>query len=143
MNTVSRRGFLKTSALGAMALPAALQGAEAERKLKIGLIGCGWYGMVDLKAAHKLGGVETVALCDVDSEGARESLPSHRSWGRNSTGGNREYLAPIAFKTRFTTGNYFGCGVIPPCRITRWESSTLQAPPRVHNHLPASNLPSG
>src|SRR5512140_311520 len=68
MNTVSRRGFLKTSALGAVALPAALQGAEPERKLRIGLIGCGWYGMVDLKTAHKLGGVETVALCDVDSE---------------------------------------------------------------------------
>ncbi len=68
MNTVNRRGFLKTSALGAVALPVALRGAEPKRKLKVGLVGCGWYGMVDLKAAHKLGGVETVALCDVDSE---------------------------------------------------------------------------
>ena len=40
----------------------------AGRKLKLGLIGCGWYGMVDVNAAFKAGGVEVVALCDVDSE---------------------------------------------------------------------------
>ncbi len=71
MNSISRRHFLQTSAAGAVAvsqLPSVLSAAEPGSKLKIGLIGCGWYGMVDLKAAHKLGGVETVALCDVDSE---------------------------------------------------------------------------
>jgi len=73
MNTVTRRQFLKASAIGTVALPAALRGAEPERKLKLGLIGCGWYGMVDLKAAHKLGGVETVALCDVDTEHLEKS----------------------------------------------------------------------
>ena len=39
-----------------------------ERKLKIGLIGSGWYGMVDVKAALKIGGVEVIGICDVDSE---------------------------------------------------------------------------
>lgn len=39
-----------------------------ERKIKIGLIGAGWYGMVDLKAALKIGGVEVTGICDVDSE---------------------------------------------------------------------------
>lgn len=68
MNSVSRRQFLKASAIGAISLPAILRGADSDRKIKLGLIGCGWYGMVDLKAAHQLGGVETVALCDVDSE---------------------------------------------------------------------------
>jgi predicted dehydrogenase len=68
MQTVSRRQFLKTCALATVALPVIVRGAEPDRKIKLGLIGCGWYGMVDLKAAHKLGGVETVALCDVDSE---------------------------------------------------------------------------
>jgi predicted dehydrogenase len=70
MSSISRRQFLQSSAAGAVILsqaPALLQGAEPDSKLKLGLIGCGWYGMVDLKAAHKLG-VETVALCDVDSE---------------------------------------------------------------------------
>lgn len=41
---------------------------EPERKIKLGLIGCGWYGMVDLKAALKIGSVEPIALCDVDGD---------------------------------------------------------------------------
>jgi predicted dehydrogenase len=53
------------------AAPAVLRGAEAERTLKLGLIGCGWYGLVDVDAAFKVGGVEVVALCDVDSEHLR------------------------------------------------------------------------
>ncbi len=39
-----------------------------ERKLKIGLIGAGWYGMIDINAALKTGGVEVVGICDVDSD---------------------------------------------------------------------------
>jgi len=76
MNSLNRRCFLRSSAIGAVALsqfPAVLRAAEPDRKLKIGLIGCGWYGMVDLKAAHKVGGVETIALCDVDSEHLAQS----------------------------------------------------------------------
>src|SRR6185369_15483445 len=76
MNAISRRRFIQTSATTALAasqLPSVLRGAENERPLKVGLIGCGWYGMVDLKAAHKLGGVETVALCDVDSDHLKQS----------------------------------------------------------------------
>ncbi len=71
MNSITRRHFLHGAATGAVALsqfPALVQAAEAGAKLKLGLIGCGWYGMVDLKAALKVGGVEVVALCDVDSE---------------------------------------------------------------------------
>jgi len=76
MNSISRRRFLQSSAVGAVVLcqaPGLVRGAEPDRKLKLGLIGCGWYGMVDLKAAHKIGGVETVALCDVDSEHLSQS----------------------------------------------------------------------
>ena len=39
-----------------------------DRKLRIGLIGAGWYGMVDVKAALQTGGVEVIAICDVDSD---------------------------------------------------------------------------
>ncbi len=70
MNSCTRRHFLQGAA-GAVVLsqfPAVFQAAEPEGVLKLGLIGCGWYGMVDLKAALKLGGVEVIALCDVDSE---------------------------------------------------------------------------
>ena len=76
MNTGTRRQFLQSTAVGAVALsqfPALLHGADPDHKIRLGLIGCGWYGMVDLKAAFKCGGVEAVALCDVDSEHLQQS----------------------------------------------------------------------
>jgi predicted dehydrogenase len=66
MNTINRRTFLGTA--GAAALTSIIGRAADAKKLKLGVIGCGWYGMVDAKAALKAGGVEVVALCDVDSE---------------------------------------------------------------------------
>jgi len=64
-----RRVFLGTLAAGSAVLGrrAGAQGGEPE-KLKVGVIGCGWYGMVVLKAAFEAGGIEAVALCDVDTE---------------------------------------------------------------------------
>ena len=76
MNSITRRHFLHGAAAGAVAVsqfPTVLRAAEPEAKLKLGLIGCGWYGMVDLKAALQVGGVEVVALCDVDSEHLEKS----------------------------------------------------------------------
>jgi predicted dehydrogenase len=76
MNVISRRHFLQTTAVGTLAVtqvPAIIRGAEDEKKLKMGLIGCGWYGMVDAKAALEAGGVEFVAICDVDSEHLEQS----------------------------------------------------------------------
>lgn len=56
--------------MGSAALTSALYlpSLKEERKLKIGLIGAGWYGMVVATAAIKAGGVEIAAICDVDSE---------------------------------------------------------------------------
>jgi predicted dehydrogenase len=75
MTPLNRRQFLGTVAAGAAALsplrslaadvPAA---AAPARKVRLGLIGCGWYGMVDVKAAFKAGGVEVVAISDIDRE---------------------------------------------------------------------------
>src|ERR1039458_10267688 len=76
MKTTIRRHFLQVTAVRALALsqfPAILRAAEPVRKLKLGLIGCGWYGMVDVKAAFQVGGVEVIALCDVDSEHLSQS----------------------------------------------------------------------
>lgn len=77
MTPLNRRQFLGTVAAGAAALsplrslaadvPAASAAAPA-RKVRLGLIGCGWYGMVDVKAAFKAGGVEVVAISDIDRE---------------------------------------------------------------------------
>lgn len=77
MTPLNRRQFLGTAALGAVALTQskvrAADPAAPGRKVKLGLIGCGWYGMVDVKAAFKAGGVEVVALCDIDSENLAKS----------------------------------------------------------------------
>ena len=76
MNSMNRRHFLGTTAAGTAAMSSLVntaRGQEADRKLKLGVIGCGWYGMVDAEAALKAGGVEFVALCDVDSEHLQSS----------------------------------------------------------------------
>jgi predicted dehydrogenase len=63
---MQRRVFLGTLAAGAAAL--GRRTAAEEKKVRLGAIGCGWYGGVVLEAAFKAGGVEVLALCDVDSE---------------------------------------------------------------------------
>ena len=72
MARMDRRKFLGTTVAGTLAANSFLHrssaGDESKPKLKLGLIGCGGYGMADVKAAFKVGGTEVAALCDVDSE---------------------------------------------------------------------------
>jgi predicted dehydrogenase len=42
-------------------------GQAQNRKLKLGVIGAGWYGMVDMNAAWKVGNVECIAIADADT----------------------------------------------------------------------------
>jgi len=41
--------------------------------VRLGIIGCGWYGGVDARAAWKAGGAEVVALCDADTKHLEET----------------------------------------------------------------------
>ncbi|MBI5694067.1 MAG: Gfo/Idh/MocA family oxidoreductase [Verrucomicrobia bacterium] len=74
MKSLPRRRFLGAAAAGAAALStlrsfaADSAAGSAGRIIKLGLIGCGGYGLTDVRAALKAGGVEVVALCDIDSE---------------------------------------------------------------------------
>ncbi|MDX1285368.1 MAG: Gfo/Idh/MocA family oxidoreductase [Draconibacterium sp.] len=72
---MQRRTFLQKSSLATAGMITAfnIPGFAQNRKLKIGLIGAGWYGMVITKAALKYGGVECVAVCDIDSEHLKKS----------------------------------------------------------------------
>jgi predicted dehydrogenase len=72
---MERRSFIRTAAIGSAALLASTYGQAfpQNRKIKIGLIGAGWYGMVITKAALKVGGVEVVAICDVDTTHLKNS----------------------------------------------------------------------
>lgn len=72
---MKRRTFIEKSAIGVAAItaPVYISPFASESKLKVGLIGAGWYGMVISKAALKAGGIEIVAVCDVDSKHLAES----------------------------------------------------------------------
>ena len=74
MAKTNRREFVRTLAAGTAATYAGSGLIMAqERKVRIGLIGCGWWGMININAAYKAGGVETVAICDVDTENLEKS----------------------------------------------------------------------
>ncbi|MCH7400010.1 Gfo/Idh/MocA family oxidoreductase [Belliella sp. DSM 107340] len=65
-----RRSFITKSA-AALALSslglASFQPIQNKKKLKVALIGCGWYGKMDLWRLIQIANVDVVALCDVDS----------------------------------------------------------------------------
>lgn len=66
-----RRTFLKYSPALA-ALPSIVSGeslatSSVEKPLKVALLGCGWYGKMDLIRLMQIEPVEVVGLCDVDS----------------------------------------------------------------------------
>lgn len=68
---MQRRRFLQTSAatlgLAAAAKEAVAAVAQGPAK-RVGLIGTGWYGKVDLLRLIQVAPVEVVSLCDVDSQ---------------------------------------------------------------------------
>ncbi len=65
---MNRRSFLAASA-AASATPLVFAGQPAEKKLRVGLIGCGWYGKCDLwRLLQVAPNAEVVSLCDVDKK---------------------------------------------------------------------------
>lgn len=72
---MKRRSFIRNTSLATAGLLAAFNfpASAQNKKLKIGLIGAGWYGMVITEAALKVGGVEVIAVCDVDTEHLKNS----------------------------------------------------------------------
>ncbi len=71
---MQRRDFLTTTAAAGLALATSGRAPAAERKTyRAGLIGTGWYGMVDLRHLMDSGRAEVVALCDVDKKNLKEA----------------------------------------------------------------------
>lgn len=72
---MKRRSFIRNTSLATAGLLTAFNfpASAQNKKLKIGLIGAGWYGMVITEAALKVGGVEVIAVCDVDTEHLKNS----------------------------------------------------------------------
>jgi predicted dehydrogenase len=63
---MDRRRFLTSSAAAAAA--PSLFAAGTRKPLRVGLIGCGWYGKCDLLRLIQVADVEVVSLCDVDQK---------------------------------------------------------------------------
>ena len=72
---MDRRSFIETTSKGSAGLISTFYIPSFGRteNLKIGLIGCGWYGNLIAKEALKVGGVEVIAVCDVDTEHLKNS----------------------------------------------------------------------
>lgn len=64
---MNRRNFLAATAASAMAY------AQTGKTRRVGLIGTGWYGKVDLLRLIQVEPVEVVSLCDVDSKMLNEA----------------------------------------------------------------------
>lgn len=77
MKQMNRRKFIGSAVAGTLAMNGFMHrsatAGPSGSKLKLGLIGCGGYGMADVRAAFKVGGVEVIALCDVDSRHLEDS----------------------------------------------------------------------
>ncbi len=66
---MNRREFLQAAA--AAGITAGVTGEHVfaqEKRRRIGLIGCGWYGKIDLLRLIQVAPVEVVSLCDVDKQ---------------------------------------------------------------------------
>ena len=68
---MNRREFLRAGAAAGIALstfaPYVAYAAD-QKPLRVGLIGCGWYGKADLFRLIQVAPVEVVSLCDVDKK---------------------------------------------------------------------------
>jgi predicted dehydrogenase len=63
---MNRRFFLGAAA-------GTLSASAQARKLKLGIIGCGWWAGINSNAAFKSGGVEFIGVCDVDSKNLEDT----------------------------------------------------------------------
>lgn len=100
---MNRRKFIKNTSIATVAAVSGISVSKLNAKglaapvrakdsiLKIGLIGCGWYGMVIAKAALQAGGVEIAAVADVDSIHLSESINELKSLQGSYPKGFKDY----------------------------------------------------
>jgi predicted dehydrogenase len=66
---MNRRDFLHAGTAGlALSVAGGYHAFAAEKVPRVGLIGCGWYGKIDLLRLIQVAPVEVVSLCDVDKK---------------------------------------------------------------------------
>src|SRR5438105_14634319 len=65
---MNRRDFLHAGAAGLALSASGVHISAQDKKPRVGLIGCGWYGKCDITQLLKIAAVEVVSLCDVDKK---------------------------------------------------------------------------
>lgn len=72
---MDRRDFLQASTVSAaLALSGQLRADDQKKTYRAGLIGTGWYGMVDMRhLMDNCPNLEVIALCDVDKKNLKEA----------------------------------------------------------------------
>jgi predicted dehydrogenase len=72
---MNRRNFLigSSAALAVPGLGQSVAPLRDEKRRRVGLIGCGWYGKIDLFRLIQVSPVEVVSLCDVDQQNLAEA----------------------------------------------------------------------
>jgi predicted dehydrogenase len=80
---MNRRQFLQAGTAG-LALPVlgVHAGQPGDKPMRVGLIGCGWYGKLDILRLIQVAPVEIVSLCDVDQRmlaGAADIIASRQA----------------------------------------------------------------
>jgi predicted dehydrogenase len=65
---MDRRTFLKATGAGIAIGTPGTYGFADEKQRRVGLIGCGWYGKIDLLRLIQIASVEVISLCDVDKQ---------------------------------------------------------------------------
>lgn len=83
---MNRRSFVQTTAGLALTATAGQAMQSSRRPRRVGLIGTGWYGKIDLLRLIQVEPVEVVSLCDVDSvmlSQAADIVASRQKSGKN------------------------------------------------------------
>ncbi|WP_375324129.1 Gfo/Idh/MocA family protein [Flagellimonas sp. GZD32] len=100
---INRRNFLKSST-AVLALSSfgayGLDLVYSQKRYRVGLIGCGWYGTSDLLKLIQVTNVEVVSLCDVDRRHLEEAanLVAQRQSSGKKPRLYREYRKMLAEK---------------------------------------------
>jgi predicted dehydrogenase len=95
---MNRRTFVSSLAAAgaAVATGSRLFSADSKARPRVGIIGCGWYGGVNLEALARNGEVSFVSLCDVNEHSIRKTLKAvarHQTMAPRTFADYREMLA--------------------------------------------------
>jgi predicted dehydrogenase len=97
---MNRRTFLQTAGAGIALDIAGSYTFANEKPRRVGLIGCGWYGKIDLFRLIQIAPVEVVSLCDVDKQMLSEaaSMVASRQASRKTPRTYSDYRQMLAAK---------------------------------------------